>query len=192
MMRSWIGLLAILSLTGCASAPPQVVVAGLNQIAQERFELDGRIAMRYRDDSASATIHWQHKPENDSLTLSSPLGQTLTALTRDASGATLVDSEQKTHRAQNVAELTERLLGWQLPLDNLTYWVVGRAAPDITYQLQQDNEHGLTRLTQSGWVVTYSRWQQVDGVNLPSKLSLVGRGVELRLVIVDWKLAGME
>lgn len=191
-MRWWIVLLAVSGLAGCASVPPQIPVSGLNQTVQEKFELDGRMAVRYRDDSSSAVIHWQHRPEIDSLTLSSPLGQTLTALTRDASGVTLIDSEQRTHRAQNVAELTERLLGWQLPLENLSYWIVGHAAPAQSYQMQQDAEHGLTRLIQSGWVVTYSRWQQVDGVNLPNKLTLAGRGVEVRLVIGGWKLAGME
>lgn len=179
-------------LAGCASAPPRIAVSGLNQVVQERFELDGRMAVHYRNDNSSAAIHWRHRPEIDSLTLSTPLGQTLTALTRDADGVTLVDSGQKTHHAQNVADLTERLLGWRLPLENLAYWIVGHAAPDQTYQVQQDAEHGITRLIQAGWVVTYSRWQQVGGVNLPDKLTLTGRGVEVRLVIGDWKLAGLE
>lgn len=190
-MRWWLLLLASV-LTGCASAPPRVAVSELNQTVQERFELDGRMAVHYRNDNSSAAIHWRHRPEVDSLTLSTPLGQTLTALTRTADGVTLVDSEQKTHRAQNVADLTERLLGWRLPLENLAYWVVGHPAPQQAYEVQRDTEHGVTRLTQAGWVVTYSRWQQVGGVNLPNKLTLAGGGVEVRLVIGDWKLAGLE
>lgn len=191
-MRWWVALLVLIGMVGCASAPPQVVVTGLNQVALNRFELDGRMVVRYRDGSSIAMIHWQHQPDNDTLALSTPLGQTLSVLTRDAHGASLIDSEKHTHQAQNVAELTERLLGWQLPIEDLSYWVAGRAAPDQSFQLQQEADHGLTRLTQAGWVVTYDRWKQVDGMDLPNKLTLTGRGVELRLVIGEWKLVGMK
>ena len=192
-MLRWLVLgLAITGLTGCASVPPPVVVTGLNQARQERFELDGRIAVHYRNDSSTAMIHWQHKPEIDQLVLSSPLGQTLSALTRDKHGVSLVDSAQKTHHAENVESLTEQLLGWKLPLENLSYWIVGNAVPGQSYQVQQDAAHGLVQLTQSGWVVTYSRWQQVGGMNLPNKLTLVGQGVEVRLVIGEWKIVGLE
>ena len=191
-MRWLIVILALSGMAGCASVPPPVAVAGLNQAVQVKFELDGRIAVRYRQDSSTAIIHWQHSPDIDSLALSSPLGQTLVALTRDANGVDLIDSHQQTHHAPNAAELTEQLLGWRLPLENLSYWVVGHVVPGQPYQVQYDAEHGLTQLTQSGWVVTYSRWQQVAGINLPDKLTLVGQGVEVRLVIGAWKLRGMD
>lgn len=192
MLRWLILALAISGVAGCASVPQPVVVTGLNQARQERFELDGRIAVHYRNDSSTAMIHWQHRPDVDHLVLSSPLGQTLTALTRDEQGVSLIDSAQKTHHAENVESLTEQLLGWKLPLENLSYWIVGNAVPGQAYQMQQDAAHGIAQLTQSGWVVTYSRWQQVDGVNLPNKLTLAGQGVEVRLVIGEWKIVGLE
>lgn len=191
MRRGWSGLLVVFMLAGCASVPPPVV-SGLNRNAPSQFDLEGRLAVRYQDQSSTAILHWQHRAKIDKLTLSSPLGQTLVALTRDQSGASLIDSEQKIHRAPTTAELSERILGWSLPLENLTYWVVGQAAPDQSYQTLQDAEHGLTRLTQSGWIVTYSRWQQLEGVNLPNKILLENRGVEVRLVISDWKLMSRE
>ncbi len=184
-------MLSVAGLAGCASTPP-VSAPGLNKSLQTQFELDGRMAIHYRNDTSSANIHWQHRPESDVLTLSSPLGQTLSVLTRTASGVTLLDSEKQTHQAQNVSELTERLLGWQLPLENLAYWIVGHPAPDQTYQIQQDTQQGVVGLTQAGWTVTYSRWQQVDNLSMPNKLTLAGRGVEVRLVIGEWKLPKAE
>lgn len=180
------------SLVGCATAPSQVVMPTLNQNVQDRFDLDGRLGVRYRDESSSGGIQWQHRPEMDKVILSSPLGQTLAVLNSDANGVTLIDSEHKTHHAQNAADLTAQLLGWPLPLQNLAYWVVGRTAPDQPYQIEQDAEHGLIRLTQSGWLVTYSRWEQIEGVVLPTKLSFAGHGVEVRLIISDWKRVKVE
>lgn len=192
MMRGWSGLLVAFMLAGCASVPAPVAVTGLSQKAPLQFALDGRLAVHFRDQASTANLHWLHQPQFDKLTLSSPLGQTLVVLTRDQSGASLVDNEQKVYRAPTTTELSERILGWSLPLENLTYWVVGQAVPDQTSQTQLDPEHGLTRLMQAGWVVTYSRWQQVDGVNLPNKILLEGPDVAVRLVINEWKLGAAQ
>lgn len=192
MRRGGWGVLVVLSLSGCAGAPVTIAPHGLNPVALGRFELDGRLAVHYRADSSMASIHWQHSLASDSLILSSPLGQTLGVLTRDNNGVRLLDSQQQTHSAPTVAALTEQLLGWRLPMEDLTYWIVGSVVPNQAYQLQAETaRHGM-QLTQSGWVVSYDRWQPVAGISLPVKLTLTGHGVQVRLVISDWHLAGMK
>lgn len=139
-----------------------------------------------------ANLHWQHLPTGDRLTLSTPLGQTVAVLTRDDSGVTLIDSQHHIHSASTMESLTEQLLGWRLPLQDLTYWIVGSAIPDKIYQFQAANDTRGMQLTQSGWVVTYKRWMLVPGMNLPDNLTLAGHGATVHLVISNWQLTGLK
>ncbi|MEQ1668260.1 MAG: lipoprotein insertase outer membrane protein LolB [Sulfuriferula sp.] len=188
MTRWFAYLILMLSLAGCASTPPAVQVQQLNPVAALPFELDGRIALRYQDQSSTAGLHWSHSVAQDVVTLSSPLGSTLAVLTRNKDGVSLIDSEQRMHQAQDSRELTEKLLGVKLPLDYLAYWVLGQAVPNVTYQTEMDAAATLARLQQAGWVINYQRWQMLGDLNVPNKLMVVGEGSELRMVITQWKI----
>ncbi|BBO99847.1 lipoprotein insertase outer membrane protein LolB [Sulfuriferula nivalis] len=180
----------LLSVAGCASTPPVVQVQQLNPTAARAFVLDGRIAMHYQTNAASANVHWVHSQAQDEVTLSSPLGSTLAVLTRDEYGVRVVDSEKKVYAGQDVTELTERLLGVRIPLDYLAYWVLGQAVPYAHFETKMDAASMLASLQQAGWTVSYQRWQQAGGYNLPNKLSVTGEGGELRMVITRWYLNG--
>jgi outer membrane lipoprotein LolB len=180
----------VLSVTGCASTPPAVQVQKLNPTAARAFVLDGRIAMHYQSNAASANVHWVHSQIQDEVTLSSPLGSTLAVLTRNEQGVRVVDSEKAVYAGQDVTELTERLLGVRIPLDYLAYWVLGQAVPYTHFETKIDAASTLTSLQQAGWTISYQRWQQADGYSLPNKLNIVGEGGELRMVITRWYLNG--
>ena len=76
---------------------------------------------------------------------------------------------------------------FQTPVDQLLWWVRGLPAPDSASRLQLDSQSRLGRLSQSGWTVEYSRYQQVDGLELPQRLQISGHDLLLTLVITDWK-----
>lgn len=179
-----------LSIAGCASAPTAVHVQELNPTIEQAFALDGRIAMRYQLNATSANLHWVHSQFLDEVTLSSPLGSTVAVLTRDANGVRVVDNEQHTYQGQDVAQLTERLLGVRIPLNYLAYWVLGQSVPDMQYQTVKNSTAILVSMRQAGWVINYQRWQQSAGYSLPDKLSVVGEGGELRMVITRWSIRG--
>jgi outer membrane lipoprotein LolB len=183
-------LAVVLSIAGCATAPTAVHVQELNPTVAKAFVLDGRIAMRYQSNATSANLHWVHSPFLDEVALSSPLGSTVAVLTRDANGVRVVDSEQHSYQGQDVAELTERLLGARIPLDYLAYWVLGQAVPNMQYQTVKNSTATLVSLRQAGWVINYQRWQQSEEYSLPDKLSIVGEGGELRMVITRWNING--
>ena len=63
----------------------------------------------------------------------------------------------------------------------------GLPAPDSPSNLQLDSSSRLGRLSQSGWTVEYSRYQEVDGVELPQRLQISGHDLILTLVVTEWK-----
>lgn len=152
------------------------------------FDLAGRIAVKYRDQSSSGNLRWQHRGSSDDMVLLSPLGQTVTQISRNSNGVTLVDQAHKIHRAADAETLTGKLLGWRLPLSGLIYWVVGQPAPSLPYHVERDTQHYPMQLMQDGWQVNYSAWQTVDGQGLPRKIILQREDLEIRLVVDEWTL----
>ncbi len=180
------GCAVLLGLSGCATAPVAQAPAHLNAHPVSAFELDGRIALRYGRESSLANIHWQHTPARDTLALSTPLGQTVAVLIRDSTGVTLTDSGGHIHTASSLEDLTGQLLGWRLPLQDLTYWVAGSAIPQLPYRVNTDSATGMIELAQSDWLVTYKRWTMAEGKELPDNLVVSGAGVTVHLIVGEW------
>src|SRR5690606_18888434 len=76
--------------------------------------------------------------------------------------------------AESAEDLLEQQIGWRLPVENLLWWVRGLPAPDSPSRLQLNPDSRLARLAQAGWTVEYSRYQEVEGVQLPQRLQLSG------------------
>jgi outer membrane lipoprotein LolB len=187
-MLRLVAVCLLLGLAGCATVPPAVQVQRLNPVVSTAFEADGRVALRYQAQSSTANLHWSHRIAQDIVTISSPLGSTLAVLTRTASGVQLVDSQQHIHQAQDSRELTQQLLGVRLPLEYLTYWMLGQAVPDLPHQTTLDGDANLVQLQQAGWAVNYQRWQTLAGMNIPNKFIVVGEDSELRMVVTHWQI----
>lgn len=172
-------------LAGCATLPSPMP-AELAAVGD--FDLSGRIAVRVEDRGYSARMRWQHRTTEDEVWLYTPVGSVLATLRVDADGATLITSDRKTYRSDDVQALTREVLGWDLPLEGLQHWVMGRVDPRATVEAEErDDQHRLTRLVQRDWFIDY-RAYAADG-RLPSLLSLTYDGLRLRLIVDRWQLA---
>lgn len=156
-------------------------------VAPETFQLQGRIGVRHATDGFSGSLNWRHAPEDDEITLLSPLGQAVARIERNATGVTLETPEER-HAAQDAAELTERILGWRLPLDGLQYWVTGHSAPGIVDHVTHDKTMNITRLEQQAWAIEYRDYRQVGYHALPTRIVMRNASLELRLVVDEWEL----
>jgi len=186
----WIIALACLLLAACAGPVKRqdTCGGGAAQCAARGapFSAEGRISVKYGDDSLSGKFAWSHSAARDELSLASPLGNQLAQIVRDASGVVLTNSERQEFRAADVESLTEARLGWRLPLAGLTDWVRGRPQGDGG-QARRDDNGRLAELRESGWVIEYSYG---DPPGLPRRLILNYPGaekpLEIRLVIDSW------
>jgi outer membrane lipoprotein LolB len=181
--------MGVLLLASCASNPTSYFSDSLNTSPLTVFELDGRLAVHSTHESGQFWFHWTHDASHDKVTLYSPLGQVLGVLTRDAEGASLVDSSGKVRHADSVEFLSDKWMGWTFPLTELSYWVVGAPKPGVTFSVEHDRIHPeQLRLSQSGWEVTYLRWHQQGKYHLPDKLSFFDADISAKLVVNHWGL----
>jgi len=157
--------------------------------AVRSFQLTGRIAVKHDGQGFSGTLRWSHDARHDEVFLQSPLGQGVARIERDGGGVTLVTSDDKIYRAGTVEALTHQVLGWQLPLDGLEHWVLGRAAPESSARRIIGENGQLSRLLQDGWQVDFGRYRTIQGAELPGRLVVAyGNDLEVRLVIDQWVL----
>lgn len=166
-------------LQGCAVLPPAAPPAGMLQ----SFALQGRVSVKYDEESLSGRLDWQAGAAADEVLLSTPLGQGIASIRRDPAGVRLSRPDRPAVAAENVEALTEAELGFRLPLSGLRYWVQASPDPARASEVRRNAAGGVERILQDGWQIDYLQYQ--DG--RPRKIQVTREGLEIRLVIDAWQ-----
>ncbi len=177
-----------LIVAACATAPP-VPPAATALPRDEPFAIDGRLSARRGSDGISIVFAWMHASPRDELVVSNPLGQTVAELSSDASnqrvGVRTADGRRE--ESGDWATLTERVVGFPLPVTALAWWVQGAPRADASFSLETDVAGRASVLRQDGCEIVYA---YRDGTTRrPSRLTLACHDVELRIVIDRWRAA---
>ena len=190
-----------LLLTACATvSPPQ---AGTIEDASERrfhktIDLTGRISVRYQANGKEDVLHgsfvWSQTPSRTTVTLLSPLGQTLAVIDVNAGGATLRQSGQQVRSAPDVDALTAETLGWPLPVSGLREWLQGFALDNSGRRfVVTPSADQIT--SPDGWRIRYASWVNDNpppSQGRPKRIDLArsteqAGEVSLRIVIDTWQ-----
>lgn len=173
----------MLLLGGCAGMEFERVVGARG------FELSGRIAVRYGGEAVSGALRWRHDREGDEMLISSPLGQGIARIERAGESVVLTTADGSEYHADDAESLTERVLGYRVPLAGLADWVQGRPSPRVqaVAHEERDADGRLKVLEQAGWRVEYLAY--APDSDLPTRLRLTYPTLEFRLAIADWRVA---
>ena len=169
--------LAALVVGACASLEPRAPEGPLE------FDLAGRLAARYNGESFTGNLSWQHGRGGDEVLISSPLGQGIARIVREQGEVVLTTAKREEYRAADAESLTEKVLGFRLPLSGLADWVRARPSAGHAFHVERTPEGRVRSLQQRGWRIEYLRY---DGER-PALLQLSYPGIELRLAITQWK-----
>jgi outer membrane lipoprotein LolB len=172
MRRALTALLWAAVLGGCAQLPPQ-------QPSSDGFELTGRVAVRYGQESATGRVQWQHSVAADDLLITTPIGQGIARIVRGPEGVRLETSDGRVYNAPDAETLTQQVLGWRLPLAGLPDWLRARARAGSPADIQPGEGGRPFALRQDGWQVDYEEYAG----NRPARVRLVHPNVEIRLVV---------
>jgi outer membrane lipoprotein LolB len=186
-----VGIAALLLLGSCSLLTrPEATVEGRPTF--DRFELSGRIAVRVHDDGYSGSLRWRHVDDRDRLELFAPTGTVFARLSRGPDGATMEMSDGKRYREADAATLSRSVLGWELPLEQLRFWVFARPAPGSAptrFDIGADGRPVL--LEQDGWRISYLAYSTVGADVLPARLDLERTGLRVRLIVTRWSDPGL-
>jgi len=173
-------LLATVTLiTGCSSLPDKLP----ESTGSPGFELRGRASVKVRDEASSVSVQWRHSGQSDDMLITNPLGQGVARITRADGLVTLETADARRFTAATAESLTERVLGWRLPLTGLPDWLQGRAAPGASSEKRDGPDNQLMELLQDDWRIEYQEYRD----RRPVRMRLSRLDLEIRLVIDSWR-----
>lgn len=196
----------VLLLTACTSLPSvpdqngqswsrdkQFFRAALKQHEQNvDWQYNAKVGVRTPKANESANLIWQRADEEHKVRLFGPLGAGTVIIEFDSHGVVISDSKGEVHRGRSAERLLNRIVGWPIPLEALTYWLFALPNPSAVYQYQLNDDGRVSALRQQGWEIHYSAYQQYENGNwLPRKVvarKQVREGdVVVRLVSKSWQ-----
>ena len=146
-------------LSGCATTSTNVATVGAYR---DTIDLDGRLSVNYQKDgkveSLTGGFDWAQRPGSVDVTLTNPLGQTVATINVTPQSATLTQAGQAPLAEANIDTLTQRTLGWPLPVSGLRDWLQGYAvdAQGQRFAASPANNEVTTR---DGWRLRFVEWQ---------------------------------
>ena len=192
-----LGLIAVAALvSGCATtsretidlpdlldwSTRQAVLAG-----SEQWYLKGRIGIRTEDDGFNAKLRWTQDRRRFDARVSGPLGIGNVKLEGNEQSVTLTDKDGiETRLGDAESELYFRY-GWTIPVGSLPFWLLGIPDPDRPSQTEIDANGKLVRLVQGGWDVSFNRYREGAGQELPGRITASSSTTRVRIVIDDWR-----
>ncbi len=153
------------------------------------FMLVGRLSVSGGHQKFSGGIRWRHTAQNDEIYLFSPLGQVVAEIYRDQTRVRLITSEPATYQARNAEHLTSRILGWELPLAGLQFWVRGNHFPETIAEKDIDTtDNRIVAIRQDGWNIVYLDYYPIQATlpMLPRLLKFSRTDVKVKLIIDQW------
>ena len=184
-MKRWLrGSATVLVLTvlaACQTAPikPAVWQAGSRDALN--FVASGRLAVKQNEKGSYANFDWDSNGRMQQLSVNTPLGNTVGELCQDSSGVVATASNGETYQAATANELSERLMGFAIPVESLDLWAHGYYADNQPHTVDEQG-----RLLQAGWKIE----RQVGGEGHPRILVLDNQQLSIRLAFNDYQADG--
>jgi outer membrane lipoprotein LolB len=116
-----------------------------------------------------------------------PVGSIIAVILVSPRTGAVLETKDQVYEAASVEALTERVLGWPLPLGSLKYWAQGQVNPlvEMERMSSRDALQRLTYLEQDGWKVTFERY--VERSLRPRVIRLQFQDPKIRFVLDEWE-----
>jgi len=195
MKRTFALLFVALIITGCSTNKPIENTAELSllswgehvaQIKQiKNWQNNARIAIKIKDKTQTASMQWRQQKDQFKIEFSGPFGQQGLELTGNDKSATLNIAKEASITGNSTSAILRKRLGWDLPVENVKYWILGLPSPLSQSKATLKNER-LTVLTQDGWNVSYPKYKKFGEHYLPSKIIISKDDTRFLLAIYKW------
>ena len=115
--------------------------------------------------------------------MTTPLGQGIAQLDRDARGARLVTADREEVTAPDWESLSARVFGFALPLAGMPRWLLGDVSPTLRDKFGRPQAARV-----DGWDIRYLDYESDAADALPVLVEMQHDDIELRMKVDAWRL----
>jgi len=148
----------------------------------DAWQLAGRAAVAVGSQGWQASLDWHQRGDAAELHLAGPLGVGAMVLTETPAGLSLNGAPPSD---AVLAQLQERL-GFELPLNNLRYWLFGVPDPGSIFDLTRNDQRSRGTVDPGGVDRELRQYMMVSGDWLPARMVLVRDTVRVRIAVDHW------
>ena len=148
-----VSFLLVTLLTACATpilAPPDRAYSG-------RFAVT--TAFGEQRENVSGRFNLEIRGPQQIVELASPLGTTVARVEIEPGGARATGAQMQEVRGADADALTQRLLGWPLPVSGLADWIEGRPVPTRVARIEREGGR-VVLLEQDGWTIRLPEYSE--------------------------------
>lgn len=188
----------VLVVAGCATVqPPGDVVSNAEKETRYKtrvadiqtfnhWTLDGKLAISDGKDGGSGRLQWSVEPGLSELDFRGTFGRGAWQLDIRPDQAVLNFASGETWRAPDVSSLVRDHVGWEVPVDALSWWVRGLAAPGPVDVRLLDDDGRMLSLSQGGWEVEYKKYKEFSGAAMPVRLDARRGEHHVKFIMREW------
>jgi outer membrane lipoprotein LolB len=182
------------ALAGCAAMHGEVRPASapvpwdqrvLELRRESSWQLDGRAAVALGQQGWQASLDWRQSGKDSELHLAGPFGVGSLAIKSTAEGLSLNGAPP----SDAVAAQLQEKLGFELPLDDLRYWLLGIPDPDGPFELTRNPQDRAQHLSQAGWSIEYAEYMPSGADSLPKRMVLSRADARVRIAVDRWQIS---
>ena len=177
------------TLWGCASINSNQRQQVSQLTAPESWRVLGKASVSDSETAQLFSYFWQYQPSYERLELNANNAGRIFAYERQGQKSKLSVAGREPVFDTEPNKVLQQQLGWQLPIPELRYWLVGVAYPESSIAAVEFNDDGrLMSLRQSGWDVSYRAYYIKQSHDLPKSIQLRKGRFSVRIYASNWQL----
>jgi len=147
--------------------------------------IQGRAALTDNQQSWQIKWRWQQTADGIDFRVKDPLGQTHLHIRGKLNQQLHIKTANRQETTNDLNQWILQNYQWQLPLQQLRYWIMGIPVPDTPFQAKVNSQQQLTQLQQTEWLIQYLAYTRTAQAH-PRKIKLSHQPWTLKLFIDDW------
>ncbi|XZQ54844.1 MAG: lipoprotein insertase outer membrane protein LolB [Arsenophonus sp.] len=154
-----------------------------------KFKISGIFTYIAKDNKIYARFFWEQYTLYDyRLLLINPLGIIELELNVTPYLIKVIDRKGKKYVDDNQFQLIYKLTGIEIPIKNLSYWLIGLPTNATSFTLDRNGLLKTIKYVQNNkiWNLNYLTYHEIDKFKLPSRIELIKDNQCIKLRINNW------
>ncbi len=182
-------LLSLILVSGCATKPSLKLVdpsrpPALTEL--NHWQLEARVAIQTPQDNVTASLDWQKNGDQFDFLMSGAFGVTYAHLVQEKSQATLDIPDHDTMIHSDSQILLQQALGWDFPIDALSYWVKGLPSGTPGEMVTRDKQNRITKIEMGYWQIDITKYRMFQGYDWPKMIKAQHPNMNIKVVAKKW------